>query len=292
MRDDFAVFILTHGRADNCTTYNCIRDHGYTGRIVLIVDDMDSDVPKYKAKYGDEVVVFDKRDAATRTDACDNLDEMRAVVFARNECYRIAKRLGVRYFLVLDDDYNRFVYRFDENLQYNTMDGKINDFDGMCNIFLKFLETTPTKTITMAQGGDFLGGREGQWAQRLTLTRKAMNSFFCDAERPIDFMGRINEDVNAYCRWATIGDLFFTSNHVSLNQQQTQQNDKGLTDIYLKLGTYVKSFYTVLNHPSGARVAMMNSSAQPRIHHQINWNKTAPKIIREKHRKTDKVVGE
>ena len=39
---DFVAFILTHGRADNVITYNTLRNHGYTGRIVLIIDDEDT----------------------------------------------------------------------------------------------------------------------------------------------------------------------------------------------------------------------------------------------------------
>ena len=32
----------------------------------------------------------------------------------------------------------------------------------------------------------------------------------------------------------------------SLLQKETQSNSGGLTDIYLELGTYVKSFYSVI----------------------------------------------
>ena len=37
MRDDFAAFILTHGRADNVITYNTLRKQGYTGKIILLI---------------------------------------------------------------------------------------------------------------------------------------------------------------------------------------------------------------------------------------------------------------
>jgi len=36
--------------------------------------------------------------------------------------------------------------------------------------------------------------------------------------------------------------------------------------------------------PSSVKVSMMNSS-NPRIHHTIEWGKTVPCIISEKHRK-------
>ena len=36
MRSDFAVFILTHGRADNVVTVPAIKKAGYTGKIYFI----------------------------------------------------------------------------------------------------------------------------------------------------------------------------------------------------------------------------------------------------------------
>ena len=41
MRNDFAVFILTHGRADNVVTVPAIKKAGYTGKIYFIIDDED-----------------------------------------------------------------------------------------------------------------------------------------------------------------------------------------------------------------------------------------------------------
>lgn len=37
MRNDFAVFILTHGRADNVVTVPAIKKAGYTGKIYFIM---------------------------------------------------------------------------------------------------------------------------------------------------------------------------------------------------------------------------------------------------------------
>lgn len=41
MRSDFAVFILTHGRADNVATMGALKKGGYTGKWYMIIDDED-----------------------------------------------------------------------------------------------------------------------------------------------------------------------------------------------------------------------------------------------------------
>ena len=66
----------------------------------------------------------------------------------------------------------------------------------------------------------------------------------------------------------------------SIVQKETQSNAGGLTDIYLELGTYVKSFYSVIAAPSCVKVALMGDK-QMRLHHAVTWKNAVPKIIRE-----------
>ena len=63
--------------------------------------------------------------------------------------------------------------------------------------------------------------------------------------------------------------------------------DGGMTELYLDSGTYIKSFYSVMYCPSSVQVGTLidHRSPHPRLHHKINWSRTAPKIISEKHRK-------
>ncbi len=275
----FAVFILTHGRPDNVITYKTLRRSGYSGDIYLIVDNADLKLDEYIAQYGNEVVVFDKSETAKTFDQGDNFPLNRGVVYARNESFRIAKNLGVKYFLQLDDDYRHFQFRFNDQLNYWPRVTK--SLDQVFLAIFKFYNSCPQLTsIAISQGGDFIGGDGSPQAQVIKLSRKCMNSFFCSTERPFNFLGRINEDVTTYARLATTGCLFFTTNQLSLEQTQTQQNSGGMTELYLDSGTYVKSFYSVMYQPSSVRVRVMQSKFS-RIHHQVIWANTTPKILRE-----------
>ena len=155
--------------------------------------------------------------------------------------------------------------------------------DSVCDETIEFLETSSATTVAFGQTGDFIGGKDCK-LYREKLLRKAMNSFFCKVDRPFDFYGRINEDVNAYVSLGSRGKLFFTISDMTLNQQDTQQNQGGLTDAYLQLGTYVKSFYTVMGNPSCVKISEMGCGHR-RIHHLINWEYAVPKIISDKFRK-------
>ncbi len=283
--NDFAVFILTHGRSDRVVTYETLRNKGYTGKIYLLIDNEDSEGEEYKKRYGDEVCIFDKRAYDNTFDIEDNfVDQIRGVVFARNANFDVAKKLGLKYFAQFDDDYSEFQFRF--NSEYDYEYKAIKNLDAIFDAFLEFLINTPVRSVAMAQGGDYMGGKDGSnpYCKKVLLIRKLMNTFFYKTDEPVQFLGRINEDVNMYVNDGIRGTVYFTSNHVSVGQKQTQSNAGGLTDLYLAQGTYVKSFYTVLLSPSSVKVSPLHSSHK-RLHHKINWNKTVPKIIREEVKK-------
>lgn len=280
--DNFMVFILTHGRPDRVYTLKTLRKRGYTGPVKLIVDNEDKTIEKYKEKYGDDVIVFDKKKMADQVDEGDNFDDRRVILHARNVCFQIARDLGVRYFLELDDDYMQFAYKFDSEGNYK--ERSIKNLDAIFEAMLNFYKRIPALSIAMAQNGDFIGGKKGAFARDRKLRRKCMNTFFCDVERPFQFCGRINEDVNVYTSLAMRGNLFFTVPSVAINQRQTQSNKSGMTDVYLDGGTYIKSFYSVMYAPSAVKVSLMGDKNM-RLHHQVSWRNTTPMILSEDYKK-------
>jgi len=289
MRNDFAVFILTHGRPEKVYTYATLRKQNYTGKIYLLVDSEDDTVSAYRERYPNEVVVFDKSEVADTFDVGDNFPNHRGVVYARNAVFGVARELGLKYFLELDDDYTHFAYKFTSKLTY--YERKCWRLDDLFLILLEYYESIPALSIAMAQNGDFIGGSRSGFGNKLALRRKCMNSFFCSVDRPFQFIGRINEDVNTYVRLGLVGKLFLTVPNVSLAQKTTQHNTGGLTEFYLDIGTYVKSFYTVIYAPSCTRVAEMGDKHR-RIHHRILWNSAVPKILAEKWRVVSEGVNE
>ena len=280
---DFCAFILTHGRADNVKTYKTLKKYGYTGRIYLVVDNEDKSIDKYIQNFGQEnVKIFDKKAIADKIDEANNFDNRKVIVHARNACFEIAKELNITYFIQLDDDYTSFRYRFVD--KYITT-GNTKNLDFYFDIYLKFFISTNCKSIAFAQGGDFIGGEScGMISNYKQNSRKCMNSFFCSTEREFQFLGSINEDVNTYTTLASRGDLFLTLPFIGLEQAATQSQKGGMTDIYNSSGTYIKSFTSVLMHPSSVSVNMMGFTNN-RLHHRVKWINTTPMIIDKKHKK-------
>ena len=155
--NDFVVFILTHGRSDRVFTYNTIRRSGYSGRIVIVIDNEDKTADRYKKIYGDEVYTFDKKAVSETFDEGDNFKDRRSIVYARNAVFGIAKELGIRYFMQLDDDYTGLCFRINDKGQYPSGRFAVKSrLDPILDILIDYYKainkTGDVKSIAIAQG--------------------------------------------------------------------------------------------------------------------------------------------
>jgi hypothetical protein len=239
-------------------------------------------LPDYRGTFGDAVLTFSKSEIVKTFEEGDNFNDRRAIIYARNACFDLARQVGCKYFMQLDDDYSQFHYKFDAIKRYS--EARILDLDAILAAMVEYFESIPVLSIAMSQNGDFLGGKTSTTAYAIYLKRKAMNTFVCSADRPFTFVGRINEDVNTYTSKARTGGLFLTVMQTGIIQKETQSTDGGMTELYRDSGTYIKSFYSVMYSPSSVKVREMGHTHR-RLHHSVNWNATAPKILREEWRK-------
>lgn len=275
MRDDFAIFILSNGRADNFKTIDALKKTNYDGKIYIVIDNEDSQIKLYKKNFGeDNVIVFDKKESAKDFDVMDNFEGRKVPTYARNQLWRLAKEKGLTYFLELEDDYQYFLYKIETKDKLRTI--YIGDMNKVIDSMIEFLDESGAYTVAFAQGGDLIGGANSFF--RTGLARKAMNTFFCRTDKPFTFPGRFNDDVNAYVSEGKTGTLFLTVTNLVTIQTPTQTNTGGITETYKKYGTYVKSFYSVIIDPSAVKISAMGVS-DIRIHHEVNWNNAVPKIL-------------
>lgn len=281
MRNDFAIFILSYNRPDNIATLKTLQKTNYNSNWYIVISDDDPSVTKYLNMY-DNVFVFNKKQIEKTMDIFDDgSGSDKVVVYARNFCAMKAKELGLTYYAQFDDDYTSFEFRYVQNEKLKVKFAY--EFNEICDCMIELLDETNSRTVAFAQGGDFIGGAKSSTIKQ-RVKRKAMNSFFCRTDNPVVFNGRINEDVNMYTDLGMRGELVLTVVDVSLVQKQTQKSKGGMTDTYLEGGTYLKSFYSVIQHPNCVSINFM-ATTHKRIHHKVNWNYCCPKIINQKYKK-------
>jgi hypothetical protein len=283
MRNDFAVFILTHGRADNVSTVGMLKEFKYTGRLYLIIDDEDKQREAYEARYPRQVLAFSKADIASQFDEADNFNDRRTVFYARNACFDLARSVGLRYFMQLDDDYTGSYIRWNGEREGSF---RAECLDAIFEAMIDYFASIPALSIAFSQGGDHIGGWSGM------PKRKVMNSFLCSVDRPFPFVGRINDDVTTYTHLGRRGDLFLTLPIVQFNQPATISQAGGTTDLYKDTGGYIKSFYSVMLTPSAVKIALLRDNRanyKPRVHHAVDWDRCVAKIIPESFRKAGRV---
>lgn len=267
------IFILTYGRAKEQKTLETLHKLGVDENIYLIVSDDDPQFGEYQARYGKILKTFNRYDV--QEDIMDNIPEKSGVVSARNYCFDLAKSMGAKYFVMLDDDYNTFSARYVKNGKLKQI--RFKNISPLFETSLELLRTTPTDCFCWAQGGDFIGGASGGMVKD-QFRRKAMNVYFWKTDTSVRFMGRINEDTNMYTHYGKLGRIMLTNSFLMINQPKTQKTENGMTELYTDHGTYLKSMYSVIQEPAIVSLTAMGDK-HLRIHHLVNWNACCPKIL-------------
>ena len=212
MRNDFAVFMLAHGRPQKMITVNSLKKAGYTGNYYIILDDEDPTIDEYKQLFGeDHILIFNKNEVLKTFDIMDNFPDKKVVVFARNVCFDFARQLGLTYFAEFEDDYKDFAYRYPDGKVLRRL--SVENLDTVFDIFIDFLEDSKARTVAFAQAGEMMGGTQGQvWKSR--IKRKAMNTFIFKVGTPEEDIKFIESEAT-YLLWLDCSDLNISSESFS-----------------------------------------------------------------------------
>lgn len=277
----FAVFILSHGRAEDVKTAKMLKERHYTGDWYIVIDNEDNQAEIYYEKYGDRVIMFDKKAVAAETDTGDLDDDRRVGVFARNKIQDLAIERGYKYHLQFDDDFQGVKYRhFADGGVRST---EVRNLDNVFYSLVKYIDACPKITwLSFGLSSFYLGGAENNnWKRQ--MIPKTMGSFLMRADHPVKFSMRMNDDITTCALEQSRGNLAFTIMLYQVDTPATQHQAGGMTDIYQDNGTYRKSFYSVLVGPSWAKVS--REILSHRIHHEIHFENCVPKLLSEKWKK-------
>lgn len=283
MIDNFGVIVLCHCRPYDTTTVDTLRRNGYTGKIILILDDEDPTIDKYYVQFPDvPIETFSKDELLLRTDIMNNRVNKSCGVYARNACFEVAEKYGLEYFCEFDDDYIGLIHRFIENDKLYRKNP--DSMDDVFEAYLEFLSSSEEiGAVAFAEPGDFVGG-VGSNLNKKGYLRKCMGSWMFRTKDKYRFCGLMNDDVNLYSLEGMRGKIFITFPFFMIDTPATQSVKGGMTELYTGVGTYVKTFYTILECPSFVRIDMFGDRHY-RIHHKFKHENAWPKIISGRYKK-------
>lgn len=276
--DSFAIFITTHGRSNNCTTLNTLKSLGCKYPIYLIVDDLDKDLDSYKVKFGDCVKVFSKQKYVNLTDTIMTPKVFSAVVFARNFCEDLAKMMGLKYFLILDDDIKNFKIRFPINTKLTST--KINNIDKILDIYLDYLDNSPLGLLGFGNKPSYIGGLSNFYKTK----RRCFNAFLRKTSIPFTWVSNFNEDTISCVVEGKRGFLVLELPYVQLEAIETGKGTQngGMFEMYNNIDEYKRKFNYVIIQPNIYSI-YINSDKEIKV--RRIWDNAIPKIIKQKYRK-------
>lgn len=281
------VVILTHGRPKNQLTLKSLRRAGYTGDVVLLLDNEDKSIPEYveclnSGEYGDkvEIVVFDKQAVIMQTDTAESRPFRQFAVFARNAAELLAKERGWDYFCACDDDIIKFRHRYDDGEHIRSM--IVTDFDSVLKEHLKLLEFAGVATMSFGITSSFMLG------QTMDLTssrfRICFNFYLRNTEYTVDWSLNMWEDVITSVLCNMRGQVWLQSPYIQMDMMPiSASNSGGNSDVYKVTSKFRQEFYTIVACPSV--FALKYRTASGNIVPMTHYDNVCGKIISNKYRR-------
>lgn len=248
--DDFAVFILTHGRPDTIHTLDTLKRGNYTGKWYLVIDNEDKQAERYYERYGKErVIMFDKLAISKTFDTADLSQERRAIVYARNAVFQLAKDMGYDYFAMVDDDVTGLSFRYEKD---GKLVGKpVKDFDKVSSVILETMDNTGTDYFSFGTDKNYIGGAANSQYQRKIID-KVYNFIFCRTDQEHFYKGIMNEDEIHNILSMSVGKLVKSSTAIQISMKPVGRDSVGgNAETYEENGyySYVRNFYPVIAFP-------------------------------------------
>lgn len=274
------VFIPSYHRANNLKTVKCFKRMGYDmSKVTVFVDDWADDIDEYRKsceEFGCNLEIFDMNEAVRRYDYVHRANKFhRCVGQARNMLQDYAKKKGIDFYFVSDDDSSCYQVRV---LGYNNYlrVASLEDWLFMAEETERLMRSRHIGCFAWSQTGDYYD----QNYYHIYL-KKVMNSTFYllpyiyRAER-----GYGDEDTSMFTTMQNQG-LFTGSYGIGIVLLQTPSAFQagGLTDMYQECKLLSKALLCPIQFPSAihAEKQVMNGN---RLHHKINYRYLMPKVLK------------
>lgn len=268
----FAVFILSHKRADRVETFATLKNAGYTGKIYVVVDNQDPMLEKYQERFGDDVLVFDKQIYIDKTDTLETDRKRSSAVYARNFIEDAAKKFNLDVFGMFDDDVLNLRYRWIECGKIRSM--KVyQGLDDILNYYIEYMLRSNFQAISFGNVMTFVGGIDGL-ESRLSKERLTFQIHIRNTKYPLEWKSIINNDSITELQSIKLGNIWLSIPWIVYDSPVMNTLSGGMKSVYDSLSSFSRAFYATIAEPSCClprfrkdkfNIGRNNNSAYPMI---------------------------
>ncbi len=279
MKNNYAVFIISHKRPE-VETLKALQKSGYNGEYFIVIDDADPTIEEYKSRYGEHLLIFNKEEIWKETDTIDNAKILTSATYARNYCIKVARNKGYDFFVNLDDDINRFAFRYIEGDKLAI--ASIKNIDKVFEKYIKYMESANLTCTAFILAGRLIGGMKNPLVKNCFYSRPT-NCLIMKSSTQ-QFKSTVCEDViyavdNNKKGFLTYGLMPIV---IYAGKPCTGNSGGGMAEYYSTQEEYLQYFHIKVAEPTAVTLKMCSNGKVQVI---FNENRFLPKILNEEVKK-------
>ncbi len=271
------VFIKTHGRPNSQHTLKALREAGYTGTIVLVLDDEDDTIKEYDRYVNARtaIVVFNKESYVQKIDSGVSNPKREVNLYAWCACEYFAKGLGLTSCVMADDDITGFRYRYAENGSLKSL----HITQGMNKIlksYLDFIEDNHVCATAFGTNQMYMGGIDTLRPEKTIDFRAPYNFIFRNMEYDFSWVSGMYEDTISPVLENQRGKYTIQLPFVQLEMKDVAAGaEGGMTVTYNQTNTFKRIGSLFQYHPSCVRYV----TTSKKITHGLYKDRAFPKLV-------------
>ena len=285
MRDDFAIFICTHGRPDKQLTLNALRKCGYTGSVYLVLDDTDETIQQYIDNFdADMLLVFDKQHYIDTNDVGSLPPNFKTILYAKNAVEDMAQSMKLKGFVIADDDIYSFRIRLPKD-EDHLSSFVITDIDGLLSAYCDFMFDGNFTAVGICGSVHFVAGRKVFESENIQKYRVPYNFIFRNADHKMEWVSSFGEDIITAMEYNKRGHKILDIPYFQYDTIPPGRaiETGGMSDLYNSMSQFTLCCYDHIYNPSSIKLCVNRN----RWNAQILKNYVYPKIISQSYRKEE-----
>lgn len=248
-----AIFICTHGRPDKQITLKVLRDAGYTGKIILVLDDEDETISEYYDNLDmcDDFVFFKKQSVIDTTNTTSSPPNRKTILYAKNACEIDAEKRGLDVFAICDDDIPGFRYRYVEDGSCKSLT-ITNNMDKVIQSYMEYVINADITATSFGMAQFYFSGENCFSPETMLKWRVPYTFVFRNTKHEVNWVSDYGEDITTAIECANQGKFMMASPFVQMNLSPMGVGEGGMVELHKD--TFRLSEYGHVWHPTSEQI--------------------------------------